>query len=145
MLGLNGVYPSPGKHGWHALHYALEPQRPLGGQLAVLHPVHQALKRHEHAVVVLGRWHLVEVAVCVEGQEPALLAKHCPPVVQVPLVTHNHYGHFVHVQVFGRPDGLNESADAVETRPVTDAVDQDVAVCPLDLLLKEGRLRGRVL
>lgn len=138
MVLLKGVCPSPGKHRRHAFHYALEPQRPLHGQLGVLHPVHQPVKHHEHAVVVLGRRHLVEVAVCFESQQPALLAKHRPPVVQVPLVAHNHYRSFVRVQVvFRRLDRLNEPADGVETGPVTDAIDKNVAVCPLDLLLKE--------
>lgn len=99
------------------------------------------MKRHEHTVVVLGCWHLVEVTVCVESQQPSLLAQDSPPVVQVPLVTHNHYGDFVCVQVvFVGLDGVNEPAEGVETDSVTDAVDQDVGICPLDFLFKEWHL-----
>ena len=135
---LKGVCPSPCEHRGHALHDAPEAQRPLHRQLSVLHPVHQPVKHHQHAVVVLGRRHLVEVAVCLEGQHPALLAQHRPPVVQVPLVAHDHYGRLVCAQVvFGGLDELNEPADGVETGPVADAVDQNVAVCPLDPLLLE--------
>lgn len=89
-------------------------------------------------MVVLGRRHLVEVAVCPEGQQPALLARHRAPVVQVPLVAHDHDGGFVRARVVpGGSDGVDEAADRVETGPVADAVDQDVAVGPLELLLKE--------
>ncbi len=146
MVLLKGISPSPGEHCRHALHDALEPQRSLHGQLGVLHPVHQPMKHHEHTVVVLGHRHLVEVAVCFESQQPALLAQHRPPVVQVPLVAHNHYGRFLCVQVvFSGPDGLNEPADGVEAGPVADAVDENVAVRPLDLLFKESRLHRHVL
>lgn len=137
MVWLKRVCPSPGKH---AFHYALEPQRPFYGQLDVFHPIHQPVKHHEDTVVVLSCWHLVEVAVRVESKQPPLLTQHRPPVVQVPLVAHNHYGHFLCVQVvFGGLDRLNEPTDSVEAGPITDAVHKDVAVCPLDLLLKEQR------
>lgn len=96
------------------------------------------MKDHEHTVVVLGGRHLIELAVCVESQQPALFARHCPSVVQVPFVTHNHYGYFVRTQaVLGGFDSLNEPANCVETGPVADAVDQNKAIGPPHLLLKE--------
>lgn len=138
LSALDRVYPPPGEHCRHAFHDALQPQGPLHGQLGVPHPAHQPVEHHEHAVVVLGRRHLIEVAVCPEGQQPALLARHRAPVVQVPLVAHDHDGGLVGAGVVpGGPDGVDESADRVETGPVADAVDQDVAVGPLELLLKE--------
>lgn len=89
-------------------------------------------------MVVLGRRHLVEVAVCFESQQPALLALHRSSVVKVPLVAHNHDRSLVCVQiVFGRLDCVNEPADGVEAGSVTDTVNQNEAIRPLDLLLKQ--------
>lgn len=143
---LQGVHPSPGEHRRHALHDALQTHGPLHGQLGVPHPVHQPVEHHEHAVVVLGHRHLVEVAVRLQGEQPALLTQHRPPVLQVPLVGHDHNGTFVPVGiVFGGADGVDQPAHCVETGPVADAVDQNVAVGPLELLLHGRRLLERIL
>ena len=104
------------------------------------------MKDSEHAVVVLCSWHLIEEAVHVESQQLALLTQHGPSVVQVPLVTHDHYGRFIcTMAVFGGLDALNEPADVVEAGPVTDAVDQDVAISPPDLLMEEWWLPRKIL
>lgn len=144
---LKGVHPSPGECRRHASHDAPEAQGgPLGAGLGAPHPAHQPVKRREDAVVVLRRRHLVEVAAGLEGQPPALLAGHGPPVVQVPLVAHDDDGGLVCAQaVSGRPDGLDEPADGVETGSVADAVDEDEPVGPLHLLRKERRLQAQIL
>ncbi len=67
-------------------------------------------------------------------------------MVQVPLVSHNNYGHLLKAQnVLIGFDGLNEAGDRVETGSVTDAVDQHKAICPLDSLLTHQRLGRQVL
>lgn len=145
---LKGVHPSPGEHRRHASHNAPEPQGPLRIGLRVPHPAHQPVKHHEHAVVVLRCGHLVEVAVRLEGQQPALLAGHSPSVVEVPLVSHDDYRSLVCVQapvVSGGLDGVDEPADGVETGSVTDAVDKNVTIGPLHLLRKERRLHAQIL
>lgn len=104
------------------------------------------MKHGEHAVVVVCRRDLVEEAVRVQGQQLALLSQHRPPVVQVPFVAHDHDVHLVFAEgVFGGLDALNELADGIETGSVADAVDQNEAICPLDLLTAGGRLHQRVL
>lgn len=147
LVLLKGVRPFSGKDCRHAFHYPPEPQGPpLRGQLGILHPIDQPMKHHEHAVIVLCGRHLIEVAVCFESQQPALFTQHRPTVVQVPLVANYHYRSFVRVQVvFGRLNSLNEPADCVEAGSVTDAVDKNVAVRPLNLLLKEGCLLRQIL
>lgn len=143
---LKGVHPSPGEHRRHASHDAPEPQWPLRIGLRVPHPAHQPVKHHEHAVVVLRCRHLVEGAVGFEGQQPALLAGHSPSVVEVPLVAHDDYGSLVCVQVVsGGLDGVDEPAHRVETGSVTDAVDKNVAVGPLDLLRAERCPHAQIL
>lgn len=143
---LERVRASPGKYRRHAFHDALEPQRPLGGQLHVLDPVHQAVKHRQHAVVALCCRHLVEEAVRAESQQLALLGQHRPSVVQVPFVAYEHDGGFLcAVGAFGGPDVLDEPAGGVEAGPVADAVDQNEAIRPLDLLMEEGRLSGQIL
>lgn len=143
---LKGVHPSPGEHRGHAFHDAPEAQRPLGMRLSVPHPPHQPMKHHEHAVVVLRRWHLVKVAVRLEGQQPALLAWHSPPVVEVPFVAHDNYGSLACIQVVSCGlDGMDQPADGVEAGSVTDAVDKNVTIRPLHLLREERRLHAQIL
>ena len=57
-------------------------------------------------------------------------------MIQVLLVAHDHNGHLVHAQVvLVVLDGLDQLGDSIEAGPVTDAIDQDKTVCPLDSLL----------
>lgn len=143
---LKGVRAPPGEHRRHAFHDAPEAQRPLGVGLSVPHPPHQPVERHEHAVVVLRRRHLVEVAARLEGQQPALLARDGPPVVEVPFVPHDDHGGLARPQaVPGGLDGVRQPADGVEAGPVTDAVDKNVTIRPLRLLRQERRLHAGIL
>lgn len=140
------ICPSSGKHSRHAFYYALKPQRSLCGELGILHPVHKAVKHRDNAVVVLCSRDFIEEAVHAEGQHPALLTQHCPSVEQVLFVAHYHYGDLIPAKaVSGGFDLLNQPADGVKAGSVTDAVDQDEAICPLDLLMEMWGFHRQIL
>lgn len=94
------------------------------------------MEDHEGPVISLSCRDLIETAVQREGQEPPLLAGHHPLVVQVPFVAHNDNGHLLlALPLLCCLDELDFEGQDVEAGTVTDTVDQDKAVCPLDSLL----------
>lgn len=134
---LSSLLPFLSKHCRHTSDYALDSGHPLFQWSGFLDEIQYFMKDQKHAVVGFSRRDLEEATVCGEGEQSALLARHGSLVQQVSLVPYNddrcRCG-----QLPSLADELHLLPDHLKAGAVTDAVDQDHAVCPLKLLVTDG-------
>lgn len=91
------------------------------------------MEHHEDAVVGFSCRDLEEAAVGRERQEAAFLAGYGTPVLQVSFIPYDDERGGAGELLLCLADALDLLSHHVEARPVTDAVDQDEAVGPLQL------------
>lgn len=125
--------PLLSKNSRHAPDDAPEAGRALFERPRLTDQVEQFVEHHEHAVVRFGRRDLEEAAVGRERQEPPFLAGHGTPVLQVSFVPHDDERSGAGEFLLRLADVLDLLSHHVEAGPVTDAVDQDEAIGPLQL------------
>lgn len=136
--------PPPPEDGGHAPHDALDAGVLLAGAAALPHRLQELVEDHQGAVVGLGGRDLKEVTVGRNGEQAPLLAGDLPPVLEVALVAHDDDGRGA-VAPLQLADALELLAHHLEAVAVADAVDQDEAVRPAQLLLAGAGLGVRVL
>lgn len=95
------------------------------------------LKHQQDVFVRLGRRHLEETAVLGQSEQPSLLAGDTAMTVKVPFVPNNNDGDGRRLPA--APDELQLLADNMEAAAVADTVDEDDAVSPLQLFVRERR------
>lgn len=125
--------PLPSKNSRHAPDDAPEACCALFERPRLTDQVEQFVEHHEHAVVCFGRGDLEEAAVGRERQEPPFFAGHGTPVLQVSFVPHDDERSGAGEFLLRLADVLDLLSHHVEAGPVTDAVDQDEAIGPLQL------------
>ncbi len=125
------------KHCGHASDYILDSNHPLFKCFGLLDEVQDFMKNQQHTVVGFSRRDLEEAAVCREGEQSALLARHGSLKQQVSLVPHDDDRGRCR-QLPSLPDELHLLPDHLKAGAIADAVDQDHTVCPLQLLVTDG-------
>lgn len=95
----------------------------------------QPLKHQQDVFVRLGRRHLVETAVLGQSEQPSLLAGDAAMTMKVQFVPNDNDGDGRRLPA--APDELQLLADHVEAAAVADTVDEDEAVGPLQLFVRE--------
>ncbi len=91
------------------------------------------MKHHQHTVVRLSSGDLKEPTVHRECQQPALFTGHSTSVLEVSLIPHNDDLSCAGQFLFGLSYALHMLPHNVEAGTVTDAVNKDMAICPLQL------------
>lgn len=125
------------EHCGHASDDTLDSDHPLFKCSGHLDEVQDFVKDQLHAMVGFSRRDLEEAAVCREGEQSALLARHGSLMQQVSLVTHDDDRGRCR-QLPSLADELHLLPDHLEAGAIADAVDQDHTVCPLELLVTDG-------
>lgn len=134
---LSSLLPFLSKYCGHAFDYALDSDHPFFQCSGLLDEIQYFMKDQKHAMVGFSCRDLEEAAVCGEGEQSALLARHGSLMQQISLVPYNDDRCWCG-QLPSLADELHLLPDHLETGAVTDAVDQDHAVCPLKLLVTDG-------
>lgn len=91
------------------------------------------MKYQQHAVIGLGGGDLEEATVRRERVEPPFLAGDSAAMLKVPFIPHDYNRRRAGQLALGLSDALHLLPYHVEAGPVTDAVNQDESVCPLQL------------
>lgn len=125
--------PLSSKHCWHAPHDTFEPCRALLECPSLSNELKQFVKHHQHSMVRLGSGDLKKPTVRRERQQPALLTGYCTPMLEVSFIPHNDDLSCTGQFLLGLSYALHLLPHHIEAGSVTDAVNKDIAICPLQL------------
>lgn len=125
--------PLSSKYGRHAPHDTFEACGALLECPRLSDELKQFMKHHQHSVVRLSSGDLKKPTVRRERQQPALLTWHCTSVLEVSLIPHDYDLSCAGQFLLGLSYALHLLLHHIEAGAVTDAVNKDIAVRPLQL------------
>lgn len=122
------------ENSWHTPHDPFNTSSSLFQSPGLFDELQQFMEDQEHAMVRFRRRDLKEAAVGRQGKQSPFFTWHGSLVLKVPLVSYNDDGHRCG-ELPHLADELHLLAHHLKAGAVTDAVDEDDPVSPLQLLL----------